>query len=317
MKEITSSITDWVKERFSSSIFANFIFVWIIWNWRFVYITLFLPGMVGGRINKLEFYDLDKSEGFSILCPLLIALAITLGFPWINSIVSVYKYKVKRKRMNWELEYVDKFDPIPASTYYQEKKKWLEKEKEFNEAITLANQLKVDILDKDEQISKFKVNTLSQEKIISQNEREIESNTSIINEYFETIEKLEKQLIEIKLESAFPEYLLDKVLLLMDENTSKFKEMFSKYNDVTVKSTQLKTIQFSPNKLFLNNEVWSIRTMKTINGKTYILSENDSSFLDMLIEDEENSEFLNIKIQDIRPNNNQSGVYKVLRNTII
>jgi hypothetical protein len=311
MKEIITTITDWFKERFSSSIFTNFIFVWIIWNWRFVYITLFLPGMVGESINKLQFYDLDKLDGFSYFLPFIISIFITFGFPWINSFISVYRYSVKRKRMNWELEWVDKFEPIPASTYYQEKKQWVEKEREFNEAIFSANNMKVDISEKENQIFKFKEETNTQKKIIFQKEAEINSMVSVINDHYETIENLRKQEREIKQESSFPDYLLDKTFPLLDDFSDSITKIFDRYYDVNLDLTKLKTIHFTPNKVQMAKESWSIRSMKNNKNNIYILAQRNDDFLVLTLSIPDDQLIIDIKIIDLSKEGYHSGIFKI------
>jgi hypothetical protein len=311
MKDIITTISDWFKERFSSSIFANFIFIWIIYNWRFVYITLFLPGMVGGSINKLQFYDLDKLRDFSYIPPIIISIFITFCYPWVNSLVSVYRYKVKRKRMMWELEWVDKIEPIPPATYYSEKKQWIEKEKEFHEAITSANQMKVDISGKDNQISKFAEESNVQKIIISQKESEIESKVSIINSKSETIENLEKQIIEIKSEASFPNYLLDHTFYLFETATDSIPKMLEILNDDNLDLSKLKTIHFTPNKVQMAKVSWSIRTMKNNKNRIYILAERNDNFIVITMSIPNDQTIIDIKIIDIDEEGNHSGIFKI------
>jgi hypothetical protein len=91
--DIKTSFFDFIKERTSTPLWANYILSWIIFNWH-VLIWVFFSGVGDAQsvINNLSKHD------FWIFTPILVAALMTAAVPAINTILfySIEWFKIKR-----------------------------------------------------------------------------------------------------------------------------------------------------------------------------------------------------------------------------
>lgn len=66
------------KERLKTPVSGAFVFSFIVWNWRAIAILLFSNATIEDRIVVVNYFYCNAS---SILCPVLLALAYTIGIP--------------------------------------------------------------------------------------------------------------------------------------------------------------------------------------------------------------------------------------------
>lgn len=124
--DIKTSFFDFIKERTTTPLWANFILSWIIFNWH-VLIWVFFSG-IGDAQQVIN--NLSKHE-FKILTPFLLAVAMTAFVPAINTglFYAVEWFKIKRVNIRNEFSgqqtYTSKqYDDMVA--------KYLQKKEEFS-----------------------------------------------------------------------------------------------------------------------------------------------------------------------------------------
>lgn len=85
------SLTQGLKERMSSTIFFNYIWFWIIYNWEFVYFSIF-PESLGHLNNDLFIAQLRGIASFEWKTPLYYAFLLALIIPFLNSIFKTIRF---------------------------------------------------------------------------------------------------------------------------------------------------------------------------------------------------------------------------------
>lgn len=271
MNEIAKSLSEWAKERFSSSFFANYIFVWLIWNWQFVYITLFLPGVIKVDLDKFQYLYQATHHDFHIWCPLFVAFIFTGAFPWINSAFTVWKYWAKKQRRKWELELVDKWTPVSAEDFYEEKKKRMENFEAFNEAVVEANNLKAEKAERENEIQKLRTELSTQVKIVD-NENERYEQLKVNHGKLESeLEKSTQNMKELNDERSFPSFLLDYTIPLLPPDRDIHSWLLNgNFEDL---KQPYQTLLLEPNHIKYNSTRASILLMRKLKESVHLVCE--------------------------------------------
>lgn len=97
--EIKKSINASMYERAKSPLFGTFIFSWIVWNWRIIYVTIFMSRKV--IPNKLEFINQNLliNENL-ILYPLYSTIVFLTIIPFISNGAFWLNLKFKKWRID-------------------------------------------------------------------------------------------------------------------------------------------------------------------------------------------------------------------------
>lgn len=128
-----SSFKDVLKERFSSPFYGTLILVWLVWNWKIVYLTIFVPGSAVEPLTKIEYIQ----EHYYNVCnlyvlPIVFTLAILLLFPYVINAVYRYYLEHEKKRRNLKYEF-DAAQRLTVEESIQLRNRFSEREKRINE----------------------------------------------------------------------------------------------------------------------------------------------------------------------------------------
>ncbi len=155
MDEFLQSITKGIKERLGSAFLFNFILSWIVFNWEFVYITLFVDENNLVPFNK---FDTLYDTVFVIWPAIYCAFGISLATPIINSLIKSFKHFIL-KLYDWLENIIDGKVPYTDKQYADLKKKHNNLTATYNKAITEAESDKKRIADlfeeKENYLTKF------------------------------------------------------------------------------------------------------------------------------------------------------------------
>jgi hypothetical protein len=84
LSDFKKSIDNILYERLSSPLFGAFIFSWCIWNWKIIYLTIFVDSKLVG--NKIDFITKNYFSDWQLLYyPILSTLFLILVYPLIST----------------------------------------------------------------------------------------------------------------------------------------------------------------------------------------------------------------------------------------
>jgi hypothetical protein len=116
MNELIASILKGFKERVKSTLWLNFCFAWIIFNWKFFVILFFEPDLTFRYVSKLD-YITQKVSQFSKIEPIIYAFLFTLGMPILNLGVLAWQRLIVRLK-DWVIIKIEKIKgPVDAERY--------------------------------------------------------------------------------------------------------------------------------------------------------------------------------------------------------
>jgi hypothetical protein len=155
MDEFLQSIAKGIKERLGSAFLFNFLLSWVVFNWEFVYITLFVNENNLVPFNK---FDTLQDTVFVIWPAIISALLISLISPVINSLVKTFKHLII-KLYDWLENLIDGKVPYTDKQFADLKRKHSNLTATYNKAITEAESDKKRIADlfeeKENYVTKF------------------------------------------------------------------------------------------------------------------------------------------------------------------
>lgn len=131
IKNIVKNTGDIIKDRFFSPMYSYFIISWVLWNWKFVFVLLFVDN-IPQNLTKIDyllsFYSVESY--FSILYNFIILFVgpavSTFVFMWWLSILSEKFYK-KSEQHKQNLRVIDR------ELKYDEKVKIANREREIRD----------------------------------------------------------------------------------------------------------------------------------------------------------------------------------------
>jgi hypothetical protein len=144
VEEYFKSFRSALKDRWSGPLFGNFILAWFVFNWRILYITLFVDGdkltngdiLIPKHLTKLEYIDQFLiSPSKNLVYPALFTVGLILIYPAFAAWAVIVPEYFATKRNNWRLKMrktkiVPEDDLITAlQEIDEEKKKFLESKK--------------------------------------------------------------------------------------------------------------------------------------------------------------------------------------------
>jgi len=157
MDEFLQSIAKGIKERLSSAFVFNFLMAWVVFNWEFVYITLFVDEMTLKPFNR---YDTLQDTNFVVWPAIYVAIGLSISSPIINSIIQLFKYFIFKIKDYLELK-IDGKTPYKDERYVAlktENKNLLSK---YHEAIAKVEDEKKQL----ELLTKIKLEKIEQAKL--------------------------------------------------------------------------------------------------------------------------------------------------------
>jgi len=118
MNEFLKSFTSPFAERVKSPIVGPFIVSWCAFNWKVLYITLFVGNEFLKPSNKLEEVSKLLYWHIGFVCPLAFTLIYIFCMPWVERQIISITEKQKQKNLEKKLEIAKKF-VVDGSKYYK------------------------------------------------------------------------------------------------------------------------------------------------------------------------------------------------------
>lgn len=155
--EIKKSVSSIFVERVSSPFYGSFIFSWVVWNWKIVYLTIFISQENIKPLNKIEYILLHYNNLYYLLLwPFLSAIFLVTVVPLLsNWLFKVYLFYEKQRR-TW-LEQSDSTRRLTIERSAQIQNDMLELE--------MKHQKQVELKDNDLKVSREQIEKLSGEKL--------------------------------------------------------------------------------------------------------------------------------------------------------
>jgi hypothetical protein len=147
---VEKSFTDVLKERASSPFYGSFIISWLIWNWKIVYLTIFIDQDLIAPVTKIQYIEQHYSWWvFVILLPLLSTFFLIAIVPYLaNLCYRIYLHFEGKRRALWEDSEKDR--TISKDLYFELKEQFLTAQSKFNDEI-LNRETKIKVLNEDVQ----------------------------------------------------------------------------------------------------------------------------------------------------------------------
>jgi hypothetical protein len=221
--EIRKSINYILFERVTSPLYGTLIMSWLIWNWKIIYLTLFVESKeIDG--TKIDFILNNYSELNHILTyPLISTLILITIFPFISNGAFWVNLKFKK----WKIDQKNSIEEKQLLTLEQSisiRKELREKENDFQEMISNKD-LEITLLKKELETQNDSENT----KEKSPNLNEIDSldySNFKQNEYvFKHFYKIAQQIVKsYNIPSNIPEDVLEYYLLndIIEKSAGKY-----------------------------------------------------------------------------------------------
>jgi len=138
ISELTKSINSTLYERVTSPLFGTFMLSWAIWNWKIIYLTLFVSADKV-KVTKIEYISSNYSDiHLLVTYPIVSTFFLLTVFPFIAnaaywSHLKFQKWKTDKKHQ------VELSQLLTLKQSIQIRTDIAEQEKEFNELLTSKN----------------------------------------------------------------------------------------------------------------------------------------------------------------------------------
>ncbi len=144
MKDLLTSMINATKDRLSSALFFNFLFAWIIFNWKIAVAILFIgnDSLKDGLIYFIETNSTSPSRMFWY--PFILAFIMSLLLPLLNALVDFVKRYIKKRKENYVLQLIHKRHPPNWEEFLALKEKENESSIKINQLDSEINTLKFD-----------------------------------------------------------------------------------------------------------------------------------------------------------------------------
>jgi len=139
VSDIQKSISSIMYERLSNPFWGTLITSWLVWNWKIVYLTVFISESTI-KINKIDYITTNFSN-FNVLvtCPLISAFVILLIVPFFSN----GAFWVHLKFSKWKLDkkhVIDKSTLLTLEQSIQIREEILKNEKKIENLLEQKNQ---------------------------------------------------------------------------------------------------------------------------------------------------------------------------------
>ena len=107
LSNLKDSIDRVLFERMSSPLFGTYLFAWCVWNWKILYVTLFVDEQRIGYDNKLDYISEElMNPWFVYAYPIISTIVLLLVYPALSNLsysLSLWFTKKKRNiKHKWE-----------------------------------------------------------------------------------------------------------------------------------------------------------------------------------------------------------------------
>jgi hypothetical protein len=96
LDDFKTSINRVLQDRITSPFFGAFVFSWLVWNWKPLYMTFFVSEsrIIG---NKLDYIENEfASWNYQLVYPILSTLFLILVYPWFNTLTMWVMIKYRK-----------------------------------------------------------------------------------------------------------------------------------------------------------------------------------------------------------------------------
>jgi len=108
LTEFRKSVNSILYERLTSPLFGTFFLTWILWNWKIVYLTIFISEKQIDQ-NKIDFIVTNYCDGTNLLWyPLISTIVLVTVYPF----VSTAAFWIAIKFNKWKLDIKNKEESI-------------------------------------------------------------------------------------------------------------------------------------------------------------------------------------------------------------
>lgn len=225
--EFKKSIDNILHERISSPLFGSFLISWLVWNWKIIYLTIFISEKtIGG--NKINFIqDNYVNINYQIWYPIISTILLIAVYPffatgayWVSLRFSQWRINLKNKEEKKQLLSVEQSIELREEIRTQEEKF----DRLLKSKTDEINLLKQEIQNYRDQLKAFNENIA---------ELPAETKTSLFEKEYQALKENEALLKEF--EKIAPK--AQRELVMFSEGNSINKNLFDYFlaNDYIVK----------------------------------------------------------------------------------
>lgn len=147
LSEWRKSINAVLYERVTSPLYGTFIITWAIWNWKIIYLTLFVSESEIDS-TKIDYIITNYYDIYNLLVyPVISTIVIIAGFSFISNGAYWLHLKFKQWRIDAKNE-IEKNQLLTLEQSINIRKELREKEKEFQELLSNKD-LEIELLERE------------------------------------------------------------------------------------------------------------------------------------------------------------------------
>lgn len=252
LSDFKKSIDNILYDRLSSPLFGAFACSWCIWNWKIIYLTIFVDSRLVG--NKIDFITKNySSESHLLYYPILSTLFLILLYPLISTGAFWTSLKFEKMKNNLRNKEENK-QLLSLEQSIQLRKEVRSQDEKFDRLLNKKNE-EIEILNKEVENYRKQLNVINQsvselptetkETIYQTDFTQLQSNQKLYKEFEKIASKAQKEL------NMFPEgHTID-------------RQLFDYFlaNDIIDKGVKVGTYKFTEkgkffNKLRLNEKLF-------------------------------------------------------------
>lgn len=155
MDEFRKFINSILHERTATPFYTTFLISWLLWNWRPLYVTLFISeSYISG--NKLDYIIPMFGWWVGLVFPLISTALIIFGLSYVANITYRFSLRRRRERINDKIEIIEKDRSMTFDQVAELKTEWEKRIQNVQREVeTLTNQKQILEIQIDNQNSKI------------------------------------------------------------------------------------------------------------------------------------------------------------------
>lgn len=275
IEEIAKDFIDTSRERLKTPISGAFLWSFIIYNWRPIFLLLFSNASIE---NKIIVINHEYCNFWAILLPIFIALFYTILIPKLMLSIDKALFETKKERVD------TKYD---ATEHFKDRHIDIAKKDFLLKSVESGSKEKQDFLDEIESLKEtIQQKDESQNQIITSNKNAIEQlneSLKLSNTLLEEKEK-EKNLIKQSLEKDLKEARRSTYFAKDVSNTLRKlnKEFASKFMDLKEEEGGKLVFRLTSNRQISLQKFWELKLVEQIDENHYIFTDLGSTIYNML-----------------------------------
>lgn len=228
--EFKKSVSSIFEERITSPFYGSFIFSWIIWNWKIIYLTIFVSQDNIQPSNKIDFILQNYANWWHlIVLPFVSAVVLVTLVPWFSNRLFKINLYYEKERTTWR-EDSDSSRRLTVEQSAQIRNDLLEQELKHQKQIDIKNN---EIIIANNQIEKLSTEKLNAQESLFELDKQNKAFKILYarygkNESFSEITQIVTDLIATK-----NKFLVKNEELGGDPSHGVKKELFIVYNTPT------------------------------------------------------------------------------------